>query len=103
VREESLTGVEATLFSETPTFGLRRFPVERTVLTREHVEVDTPWGPVRMKLGRYDDLLLTASPEHDDCARVAREASVTLREVDEAARRAWAASADRVDGRADPQ
>jgi uncharacterized protein (DUF111 family) len=56
-----------------------------------------------MKLGRYDDLLLTASPEHDDCARVAREASVTLREVDEAARRAWAASADRVDGRADPQ
>src|SRR5262249_55697153 len=37
---------EAILFRETRTFGIRRYPVERSKLQRESMIVQTPWGPV---------------------------------------------------------
>jgi uncharacterized protein (TIGR00299 family) protein len=94
VDEVALEAVETRLFEETTTFGLRRFPVERVVLGRSHVTVETPWGPVRVKEGRRGDDVVIASPEFEDCARVAAEADVAVRRVDEAARRAYAERAD---------
>jgi pyridinium-3,5-bisthiocarboxylic acid mononucleotide nickel chelatase len=85
----SLAAVEDRIFAETTTFGLRRFPVERSILERTHVPVDTPWGRVRIKEGRRGGEIVTAAPEYDDCLRVARQAEVALRRVYEAARRAY--------------
>ena len=88
------TGVEAleeVFFRETTTFGVRRTLAERAILDREHVTVDTPWGEVRVKIGRRDGEILTRSPEYEDCARLAESHGVALREVYEAA----AASATR--------
>ena len=49
--------------------------------------MQTPWGPVRAKRGWRGGLEVFA-PEYEDCARVAREQKVPLREVYEAVRRA---------------
>ena len=38
--------IEATLFRETPTLGVRRWLAGRRVLPRQASEVETPWGPV---------------------------------------------------------
>ncbi len=38
--------LEAILFSESTTLGVRRYRVERRKLRREPHQVDTPWGPV---------------------------------------------------------
>ncbi|MBA4062863.1 MAG: TIGR00299 family protein [Isosphaera sp.] len=74
-------GLEAILFRETATFGVRRHAAERTKLRREAVTVETPWGPVRAKRGWRADGFAVVTPEYDDCARVAREQNVPLREV----------------------
>jgi uncharacterized protein (TIGR00299 family) protein len=73
--------LEAILFRETATFGVRRHTAERAKLRREAVTVETPWGPVRAKRGWRADGFEVVTPEYDDCARVAREHGVPLREV----------------------
>jgi uncharacterized protein (TIGR00299 family) protein len=71
----------ALLMRETTTLGVRRRPVERHVGRREEVSVETPLGPVRLKLKRWDGQELGAAPEYEDCARIARERGLPLREV----------------------
>jgi uncharacterized protein (TIGR00299 family) protein len=87
-RPEDAARLEAVLFAETPTLGVRRRTVARTVLAREHVTVSTPWGPVRMKV-RDGPAGRDATPEHDDCRRLADAHGLPLRDVVEAACRAW--------------
>jgi uncharacterized protein (TIGR00299 family) protein len=72
--------MEAILFRETATFGVRRHTAERSKLNREAVTVETPWGPVKAKRG-WRAGFEVVTPEYDDCARVAREHNVPLRDV----------------------
>ncbi len=90
--ETAREAVEETLFVHTPTFGLRRRRVERAVLARRHERVETPFGTVRVKVGRRAGRVLTASPEYQDCLRLARARGVAFRDVAEAARAAWRAA-----------
>lgn len=79
--------LEAVLFRETATFGVRRHPAERSKLRRETIEVETPWGPVKAKRGWRDDGFEVVTPEYEDCARLARELGIPLRDVYAAVRR----------------
>ena len=79
--------LEAILFRETGTFGIRRHAAERSKLRREAVTVETPWGPVKAKRGWRADGFEVLTPEYDDCARLAREHGVPLRDVYAAVRR----------------
>jgi uncharacterized protein (DUF111 family) len=85
----NLTALEEILFQETTTFGIRRYPVQRHKLRRKTCTVETPWGPVQGKLGWLDGRPAAFSPEYEDCARVARERGLALREVYAAAREAY--------------
>jgi hypothetical protein len=73
------------IFRETTTFGIREYPVQRTVLSRRPEEVSTPYGPVRVKIGSLGNSDITASPEHEDCAAIADKHGVAVRTVYEAA------------------
>ncbi len=84
---ERVAEVEAILFRETGTFGVRRTSAQRSKLAREAVTVDTPWGPVRAKRGRRAGFEIV-TPEYEDCARVARETGAALRDVYAAVRAA---------------
>ena len=44
--------LEDLLFAETTTFGIRRHECARRMLAREHATVQTPYGPIRVKVGR---------------------------------------------------
>jgi uncharacterized protein (TIGR00299 family) protein len=79
--EATLPALEELLFRETNTFGIRRFPVDRHKLQRRPFSVNTSWGPVQGKLGWMDGRPPVFSPEFEDCARIARQAGVPLREV----------------------
>jgi uncharacterized protein (TIGR00299 family) protein len=87
--EGLVAAVEEAIFRETPTFGVRRSAVERTKLAREHATVQTAFGPVRVKVGRRGGRVVTASPEYEDCRRLAAERGVGFREVYAAAVEAW--------------
>jgi uncharacterized protein (TIGR00299 family) protein len=76
------------LFAETTTFGVREYTARRVTLFRRRVEVATPYGTVRVKVGTWKGRDVTRSPEHDDCARLAEARGVPVRTVYEAALRA---------------
>jgi uncharacterized protein (DUF111 family) len=79
--------IEALVFTATTTFGVRRYPVSRTILDRRFETASTPWGAVRVKIGSRDGRDLVRTPEYEDCARLADTAGVTPRQVYEAAAR----------------
>ena len=73
------------LFAETTTLGVRSQLVDRLALPREHAKVATPFGEVRIKFSRAGGGVLHASPEYEDCRKLAEEKNVPLREVMEQA------------------
>ncbi|MFY2563535.1 nickel pincer cofactor biosynthesis protein LarC [Corallococcus terminator] len=70
-----------TLLRESTTLGVRYHRVERQALERDWVEVETPWGRVRVKRGLREGAVLNAHPEFEDCRRVAEAAGVPLKQV----------------------
>lgn len=47
--EPERSRLEALLFRETTTIGIRRVRMDRTILPRKERQVETPWGVVRVK------------------------------------------------------
>lgn len=81
--------IEELLFRETTTLGVRRQEWLRTELERETAMVATPYGPVRVKIGRRGSVVYNAWPEFEDCQRLAAEAGVAVKEVLAEALAAW--------------
>ena len=69
------------VFRETTTIGVRTYEVRRKTLEREFVQVETPFGEVRMKLSRMNGTILNAAPEYEDCQRIAASRGVPLKQV----------------------
>jgi pyridinium-3,5-bisthiocarboxylic acid mononucleotide nickel chelatase len=88
----AVQAVEAILFEETTTLGVRRWPVSRSVLDRLVQSVETPWGPVEGKVGYLAGSPRGFAPEFEACRRIAVEHNVPLRTVYEAAQRAYDAA-----------
>ena len=84
---ENLIVVEQLLLKETTTFGVRRYAVERKKLEREIIKVATTEGEVRVKLGRLGGKLVKASPEYEDCRRLAEASGQPFQRVYETAAR----------------
>jgi pyridinium-3,5-bisthiocarboxylic acid mononucleotide nickel chelatase len=69
------------VFRETTTIGLRHYEVEREVLQREIVRVDTAVGAVRFKLAWRDGRVVNAVPEFEDCQAIARARNLSVKDV----------------------
>jgi uncharacterized protein (TIGR00299 family) protein len=79
------------LFRQSSSFGVREYDVTRTVLERRHETVQTPYGPIRIKIGTWQGDDVTTAPEHADCVKAAAEHGVAVRQAYEAAvRGGWA-------------
>ncbi len=81
------------IFRETTTIGVRYHDVERDILTREIVAVDTALGQVRFKLAWRDGRLVNATPEFEDCAALARAHGMSVKDVQALALQAYGARA----------
>ncbi|HXE91208.1 MAG TPA: nickel pincer cofactor biosynthesis protein LarC [Terriglobales bacterium] len=77
------------IFAETTTLGVRMRSEERRVLARREVRVPTPWGEVRMKVASLNGAVSHYAPEYEDCRRIAEERSLPLKQVMQAALRAY--------------
>ena len=80
-RPENAERLIGLLFEETTTIGVRVSEASRRCLEREWVTVETEFGPVRIKLARESGRLLNATPEYEDCRRIAAERGVPLKQV----------------------
>jgi uncharacterized protein (TIGR00299 family) protein len=86
---EELAGI---LLLESGSLGCRYHLAARFEAERDSVDVETPFGQVRVKRGRLGGRMVAAAPEYEDCRRLALAAGVPWREVHGAA---LAALADR--------
>ena len=71
----------ALVFRETTTIGVRYHEVRRECLDRDSITVNTPLGPVQFKIARRNGSVLNASPEFDDCTRLAETHGLPTKEV----------------------
>jgi hypothetical protein len=85
-QESRLTRI---MFEETTTIGLRVGVVGRRVLARETIPVETRYGTVSVKVARQNGHVLNASPEYEDCARLARETGEPFHRIREEALRCY--------------
>ena len=88
-RRDDVEPIEAVLFTETTTLGVRRWTVGRHVLSRQPHRVETPWGPVEGKVGWLADDSPRFAAEFESCRGIAGEHDVPLRVVYEAAQKAF--------------
>src|SRR5271170_5064014 len=77
------------IFAETTTFGARTYTAQRRVLPREWVTVATSLGDVRVKVSRVNGHIRHATPEYEDCRKLAEEKKVPLQTVIAEAVRAY--------------
>jgi len=88
---EKLSELRDLLLRETTTIGLRWRLENKMALEREFAEVETEWGKVRMKVARWaSGEVANAQPEYEVCRNLARANKVPLKQVMQAAMRAWA-------------
>jgi uncharacterized protein (DUF111 family) len=77
------------LFEETTTLGVRSYRVERRALERETVTVETPYGPIDVKVARTQGRVVKEMPEYEQCRAAAYSTGVLLRRVEAAAMEAY--------------
>jgi uncharacterized protein (TIGR00299 family) protein len=73
--------VTQAFFEHSSTIGVRSRPVARTVLERSRAVVKTAHGEVPVKLSAWQGRVLSATPEFEDCRRLASAAGVPVRVV----------------------
>lgn len=76
------------LFTETTTLGVREALKARAVLARRFETLETPYGPVRIKIASWKNRDTHHMPEMADCERQAALHGVPVRKVYEAAQQA---------------
>ena len=77
------------LLTETSTLGVRLRYEERFELERQAVRVETPFGPVALKIAAAPDGSDRAIPEFESVRAAAEKSGRPYREVAEAAIAAW--------------
>lgn len=83
--EQSLRlSVSSEMLTETSAIGVRYYRVERHILQREKIVVDTPYGFVDAKRVRTPDGTWRISPEYESCRQIAESANIALSRVYEA-------------------
>ena len=74
-------GLRSLILTETSSLGLREQTQQRSILQRDRLEVETPWGKTFVKVGHLPNGQHKYAPEFEDCRVLARKAGVPLREV----------------------
>jgi uncharacterized protein (TIGR00299 family) protein len=80
-KPQDANNLMSLIFAETTTFGLRTYTAQRRILPREHVTVTTPYGEVRIKLSRLNGQIQHATPEYEDCRKLAQANNIPLHQV----------------------
>lgn len=86
---DAAANLEAILFAETGTLGIRRQSVQRHKQTRGPVTVQTPWGDIAGKVASIGGGPERFAPEYEACRELALQHRVPLREIYLAAHQAF--------------
>ena len=69
------------LFSESTTLGVRFHCTQRRILERSSVEMDSPWGRIKVKKVFRPDGSFHLLPEFEECRRIAKDKGLPMKDV----------------------
>jgi len=81
VSEEARERVERVFFEETTTLGVRRYPVQRTVLERRSLNIRTRFGEVTVKVGISGGRIANIAVEFETAKALSEETGVPLKKI----------------------
>ncbi len=81
VEDKNKNAVIEIILKETTSFGLRVYPIDRTVLERKIVEEDTAYGKIRFKYGYLNGKCIKKTPEYEDLKAIAEKENISLIEL----------------------
>jgi uncharacterized protein (DUF111 family) len=87
---KAIEKLEAIIFRETSSLGVRRWPASRRILSRRSHTVSTEHGQVEGVLAESPTGEISFAPEFESCKLLAEKAKQSLRAVYDAARQAFA-------------
>lgn len=73
--------VSEIIIKETSTFGFRSYPVNKTELKRNFIDLETKYGIVRIKRAIYNEDIIKQKPEYEDCVKLARENNIPIKDI----------------------
>lgn len=76
-RPEQREVLEALIFEETTSIGIRSYRADRTILERREESVETPYGPIRRKICRFQEKTYIY-PEYEDVKKYCRMSGETF-------------------------
>lgn len=79
-REKDREVLEDIIFTQTTTIGIRRWPVQRTVLERKNVTVETGYGAVNVKICTHKGKQY-AYPEYESIRSICQEQNLDFQTV----------------------
>ena len=79
-RPEDTAAMTQLILRHTTTLGVRQKSCRRTKLERRIETVETPYGPIRLKVAEGFGIT-KSKPEYEDMAKAAREHDISLEEV----------------------
>ena len=85
IDSDRLDEIVAIIFAETSTIGMRYYKVHRCTASRNIIQATTPWGEVNVKVSSFNGNVCTATPEYEDCRRLAEKSGVPLKAIQQAA------------------
>ena len=80
-RQEDRERMAELIFKETTTLGIRWGDWQRWALDRETRQVETEYGKVRIKIGRFRGKIVSVAPEYEDLKSIAQERDLPLKVV----------------------
>jgi uncharacterized protein (TIGR00299 family) protein len=91
-RPDLVLALRDLVFRETTTIGLHWRIENKVALAREFLKVETQWGQVQIKIARWPSgKVANASPEFEDCRRIAMQHALPLKLIMQEAMRIYAA------------
>lgn len=78
---EKVAQIEELLFSQTSTFGIRKYPVERHCLQRDYRTIMVDGCEIRIKMGFQNGRVVKYAPEYSDCLLAAATLKRPLKDI----------------------
>lgn len=79
-REVDVKSMETIIFKNTSSIGIRKIVMDRTILPRKIITMDSKYGPVRFKVSSLEGEKYY-SPEYDDIKNICKEKGLSFKKV----------------------
>ena len=89
--EANISLLKELIFKETTTLGIRSWSVMRDALGRSYRTVIVRGHEISIKLGLYNNTIINAAPEYEDCKRVAIATNAPINIIYQEAIAKWSA------------